>query len=245
MVAFKGKRTFLDDELTVAAFFPKRVTAYFKSAKDLDGIKKTFKLELRHFSCLRPRAVRRLLVWEVPKGEDVPLPLEEWADHMYFHPNVRMDGWDIVWAQFVELNTKTDNAWPLCPNSPKFWQHPVQGSAIFRWPPSFFEAWVKVVAEGRKLALDPAPLPVAGPSGTSHTPDPSLTAPPSPSHSSHPPPPSSHDDWEMLSSSGEESDSPGLQAVLQVKKEMAEAAQVGFLPSVDGQGMCTQCSATY
>ena len=244
MVAFKGKRTFLDDELTVATFFPRRVTAYFQSAKDLDGIKKTFKLELRHFNCLRSRAVRRLFVWEIPEGEDVPLHLEEWADHVYFHPNVRMDGRDIVWTRFVELNTKTDNSWPLCPHSPKFWQHPIQGSAIFCWPPSSFEAWVKVVAEGGTLAVDPAPLPVAGPSGTSHTPDPSLTAAPSPSHSSHPPP-SSHDDWEMLSSSGEESDLPGLQAVLQVKKEMAEAAQLGFLPSVDDQGMCTQCSATH
>jgi hypothetical protein len=190
MFISKGDQPFFEDELTVATFFPKRIVSYVETAEDLDSLKISYKIEVHHFACLSWFTYRKLLVWDVSAPDWIPLYIEEFNDQVYFHPNVHTDGWDIVWAKYAQLHEK-DPDFPRCPPEPRFWQHGVSGSTIFRWPPYFFQEWVKLIAEGGTLALDLAPSAIAGPSGTSHTPAPTTPHSTGPSSSHHFSPPSS------------------------------------------------------
>ena len=67
---------------------------------------------------------------------------------------------------FVRVN------FPDFPSTPRFWDHPVQGSTIGLWPLCFFNDWIEDVSNGKELCLDPVPGNIAGPSGHQQPPDP-------------------------------------------------------------------------
>ena len=75
---------------------------------------------------------------------------------MYFHPNICDDGWD-AFQRTAEAYRVSDDTFPICPPTPKFWQHGSRGSAVNRWPPLFFDPWIKLIAGGGTLSMDPTP----------------------------------------------------------------------------------------
>jgi hypothetical protein len=149
-----GTETFHDDELTVANFFLLRINDHFEVASDLDSMNLNFSVSGRHFSCLPPKALSSIVKY-AGNGTIFNFPV-------YFHPNVRTDGWREIVERYQRIRAIHPDLPPL-PTQPKFWQHPIRGSAIHLWPPSFFDVWIDMVQSGISLSLDPSAGAIAGP----------------------------------------------------------------------------------
>ena len=171
----------------VVLFDVRRLTGTVLKAEDVDKNRVKFYAEHHHLKCTSPAALLNM----------ISLGPTDTSFHfsVYFHPNVRTDGWE----EFKLIHANARQAYnnpleasdsqakekkmgkqkkrkhfarrpfPDFPPEPKFWDEPVKGSQIFLWPPQFFDDWVQSVAKGNFLSLDPAPAAVAGPSHQGHT----------------------------------------------------------------------------
>jgi hypothetical protein len=146
-----GSQYVLDGELVLIRFVPLRITKDLTNTGILDNMRPKFMVTMVHINCLTDAALRRI----VHEGEGG----SSFDESLYFHPNVRVDGW----VEFEERFTRSIHDRPF-PPSPQFWEHPAIGSSINRWPPAFFEIWARQIYDGLVLCLDPALQPVAGPS---------------------------------------------------------------------------------
>ena len=78
-------------------------------------------------------------------------------DQVFFHPNVNVGGW-------VTLRTYYENirggrpCLPPFPLAPRFWSLPVPEPCLHP-PASFFDEWIRRVARGGELSLDPSLFP--------------------------------------------------------------------------------------
>ena len=130
-----------------------------------------------------------------------------WTFHqsVFFHPNVRLDGWDtligmhsaesrvfdkkydvkmVAMRHIDHEETRKDQLdhirfrgdFPEFPALPKFWVEETVGSSVALWPPRLFRKWAVAVARGEALRL--APEHGEKPSGP-----PTAGPPPSPSPS--------------------------------------------------------------
>ena len=229
-----GYKPFSSGQLLFTHFTPKRITINVLSAEDIDRATPKFRIEPHHFDCLTVLISRRLFVWHRDSNSGKLQNIPAFGDHVYFHPNVWVDGWQHV-RQYLEYLRDLTGALPRCPSAPKFWEHGVSGSAIHHWPPSFFDHWTALISKGETLSLDPAPpSAIAGPSGTTHSP------PPAPSFPHHSPAHFSQDP-EMPSSplSITGSATPTCSAILNIKREMLEDSPLDFLPFEDGKGIAS------
>lgn len=224
MTTLKGEKPFFKDDLTLANFNPKRITKLIETAEDLDKAKISYQIDVRHVNCLSRWVLHKILLWD--DGYIAPQPISTFNDRVYFHPNIRIDGWHMLQSRYLEFRA-TDDEFPACPLQPKFWEHGVSGSAIYRWPPSFFNDWITLIQNGGSLELDPASSAIAGPSGTTLTLSPIQSHSPiaGPSHPSHPPSHSpSYSPPSPLSNITKDLENPAL--TLHIKMEMIEDADL-------------------
>ena len=115
--------------------------------KGLDGAKITYHLEARHLKCLTLPACCHLFVWKVPGDKHrATFPIPEFKDGVYFHSSICDEAYRV-----------SDDTFPICPPTPKFWQHGFRGLAVNHWPPLFFDPWIKLIAGGGNLSMDPTP----------------------------------------------------------------------------------------
>jgi len=158
-------------DLLIVQFHIQRIPGVIKKPEDVDTKKIDHSVELSHLSCITPHTFPHLIV---------PASIGTTFHHsVYFHPNVRTDGW----LEFITVHQKARDEYsslpiddgkkkekkkekkklqikvpfPQLPLHPSFWEHPVRGSAINLWPPRFFDDWIASVAGGIPLSLDPAP----------------------------------------------------------------------------------------
>jgi hypothetical protein len=226
------------DDLTIAYFTPLRVRDPIAQVEDLDDAKIRYHIESCHLDCLSTRAWTRLFIYD--SDTDVTVEDTPFQDGVYFHPNFAQDGWDAFRGLCDTYNTISPGT-PICPPTPKFWVHGTCGSVVNRWPPSFFSQFIKVIADGGTLSLDPTDpnsrpivlkLPcIPPPSNQIHDLDwdypmspltdfaSSPISPPVPTLNSN-----SHGDWRMPTSPM----SPG--EIMRFKEELAVSPSLDFLP---------------
>ncbi|KAF8811425.1 hypothetical protein BYT27DRAFT_7252793 [Phlegmacium glaucopus] len=148
--------------LVIVNFSPCKLKGVLSSLAELDGIGLTYKVILRHSSCLSFGGLRKLL----RETEDKVM---EFRPNFFIHPNVRNDGWKVFLGElgrwFGDLPPEEVPQFP----QPKFWDKGEVGSEVCMWPPQMFYPWIKRVKDGRPLnfATTPRAPPanqVAGPS---------------------------------------------------------------------------------
>lgn len=142
----------------------------------LTGIK--YKVVERHLRCLTS-ALLTHVVESTPFGQ-------YFNDEVYFHPNVRTDGW-VEFQAWYQGVRDTHPTLHRSPTSPRFWESNTLASETTLWPPSLFDPWVIMVRDGVRLQLDPAPNPTAAPSTSTHIPEIVRTDRSDPPESSHSP----------------------------------------------------------
>ena len=241
-----GKDRFADDSLITATFYLQRIVPIILTPQDVDTLKMSYTVHVSHSACLSPEAFYRFIV---PSSSGF-----EFNPTVYFHPNVRVDGWVQLYSLHQISKQKHDTMmdrkeeedkqnrekeelrkakgkgkeretgseeqegdgegskkakpfvrlnFPDFPSIPRFWDHPVRGSAIGLWPPRFFDDWIECVSNGKELCLDPAPGNIAGPSGCQQpphppSPPPNITSRPLPSPPANTTPPGIADEYDTF-----------------------------------------------
>jgi hypothetical protein len=138
-----------------------RIKGVFSDIKDLDTLTLSYSTTISHLTCLSISALQRII--------DSTEQRTTFDSSIYFHPNVRTDGWDEFtnWYRQIQL---TEPALPAFPHHPTFWVHGTSGSAIELWPPSIFNPWIDFISKGGVISLDTAPNAIAGPSTHNQSP---------------------------------------------------------------------------
>jgi hypothetical protein len=173
LIYLTGCEAIAVDEIVLVQFDMLRIPGVITRPEDVDTAKLQYSVELQHFSCITPHAFLRMIT---PASNGTLF-----HQSVYFHPNVREDGWDEivgihqkVRGEYDSLPNNVDKgknkkmgkkknkvisnvkvSFPNLPLRPRFWQHSVRGSAINLWPPNFFNDWVNLVANGHELRLEP------------------------------------------------------------------------------------------
>lgn len=121
------------------------------SPQSLDTAKIRFHADIRHIQCMSKKSLLHI----------VQSTFQEqtlFADFIYFHPNVGLDGWSTFCEYYNQVRTQMTDEPTLLPHppSPKFWHYSERGSRFNRWPPtpSFFDDWIEMVRNGEVLRLD-------------------------------------------------------------------------------------------
>jgi hypothetical protein len=88
LIISTGLDCFIDDDLVVATFYLQRIPGIILTPTDVDNSKLTFDVHVSHAGCITPRGWIRFVV---PSSDGF-----EFHDNIYFHPNVRTDGWELI-----------------------------------------------------------------------------------------------------------------------------------------------------
>lgn len=157
-----GGENILDGQLGVVKFSPQTIPGKISTLEDVDRSRLSY---ISHVVCVKCIGAWRWSRWSVLEGDKVVF-----HSSVYFHPNVRVDGWSML----QKSHAKTEEEWvsqrpdyqangfPRFPSEPRFWDLPRTGSDTFFWPPLLFHDWASDVSRGIVLTLDDAPGNLSG-----------------------------------------------------------------------------------
>ena len=191
--------------MAVVKFTTNCVKERIRGIIDIDDISLSFTSYVIHAKCLGYKKFHPMVVEE---GDTTIF-----HHNVYFHPNIRTDGWDIL----KEIYRGCGDAWRMdrnayeaqilaeasygkkvdddavyrkfgshfreFPSEPHFWDHPITCSTIFLWPPRLFLSWAEKLRRGEVLSLHKGPPPLFPPPTNN---SPLLPRTPSASHPSTP-----------------------------------------------------------